>query len=66
MTDETEANTEEQKAEDHNGRSDISARNVPAIEELPDSLKETLNDKKSIIRQEQSPLTQTAAHPKRQ
>ncbi len=51
MTDETEANTEEQKAEDHNGRSDISTGNIPTIEELPDSLEETLNDKKSIIGQ---------------
>lgn len=56
MTDETEADTEEQKAEDHNGRSDISTGNIPAIEELPNSLEETLNDKQSIIRQKKSPL----------
>lgn len=45
MTDETETNTEEQKAEDHNGRSDIGTRNIPAIKELPNSLKKTLNNK---------------------
>lgn len=56
MTDKTEAYTKEQKAKDHNGRSDISTGNIPTIEELPDSLKKTLNNKKSIIRQEQSPL----------
>lgn len=51
MTDETEANTEEKKAENHNGRSDVSTGDIPAIEKLPDSLEKTLNDKKSIIRQ---------------
>ena len=51
MTDETEANTEEQKTEDHNGRSDVSTGNIPAIEKLPNSLEETLDNKKSIIRQ---------------
>lgn len=51
MTDETETNTKEQEAKDHNSRSNISTGNIPAIEELPDSLKETLNDKKSIISQ---------------
>lgn len=61
MTDETETNTKEEKTEDHNGRSDISTRDIPTIEEFPNSLKETLNDKQSIIRQRKSPLTQTAA-----
>ncbi len=56
MTDETEANAKEQKAEDHNSRSDISAGNIPTIEKVPNSLKETLNDKESIICQRQSPL----------
>lgn len=56
MTDETEANTKEEKAEDHNGRSDVSTGNVPAIEKFPNSLKDTLNDKQSIIRQRRSPL----------
>lgn len=56
MTNETEANTKKKKAKDHNGRSDISTWNIPTIEELPDSLEETLNDKKSIIRQNKSPL----------
>lgn len=56
MTDETEADTEEQKAEDHNGRSDVSAGNIPTVKELPNSLEEALNDKQSIIRQKQSPL----------
>ena len=56
MTDETEANTKEQKAKDHDGRSDISTGDIPAIKELPNSLEETLNDKQSIIRQRQSPL----------
>lgn len=56
MTDETEANTKKQKAEDHNSGSDISTGNIPTIEELPDSLEETLNDKKSIIGQRRSPL----------
>ena len=56
MTEEAEADTKEEKTEDHNGRSDVSTGNVPTIEELPDSLKETLNDKKSIIRQNKSPL----------
>lgn len=56
MTDEAETDTEKQKAENHNGRSDVSTRDVPTIEELPDSLKETLNDKKSIIGQNKSPL----------
>lgn len=51
MTDETEANTKEQKTEDHNSRSDISSGDIPAIEELPDSLKKTLNNEESIIRQ---------------
>lgn len=56
MTDETEANAKDEKAENHNGRSDVSTGNKPAIEELPNSLKETLNDKQSIIRQKESPL----------
>ena len=56
MTNETEANTKKQKAEDHNGRSDVSAGNIPAIEELPNSLEETLNNKQSIIRHRESPL----------
>lgn len=56
MTDEAETNTKEEKTEDHDGRSDVSTRDVPTIEELPDSLKETLNDKKSIIGQNKSPL----------
>lgn len=56
MTNETEADTKEEKTEDHNGRSDVSARDVPTIKELPDSLKKTLNDKESIIRQNKSPL----------
>lgn len=56
MTDETETNTKEQKTEDHNGRSYISTGDIPTIEELPNSLKETLNDKKSIIGQNKSPL----------
>lgn len=51
MTDKTEANTEKQKAEDHNGRGNVSTGNVPAIEELPDSLEKTLDNKKSIIGQ---------------
>lgn len=45
MTDETEANTKEEKAEDHNSRSDVSTGDIPTIEELPDSMKKTLNDK---------------------
>ena len=56
MTDEAEADTKEEKTEDHNGRSDVSTWDIPTIEKLPDSLKETLNDKKSIISQNQSPL----------
>lgn len=56
MTDETEANAEEQKAKDHDGRGNVSTGNIPTIEKLPDSLKKTLDNKKSIIRQEQSPL----------
>lgn len=56
MTDEAEANTKEEKAENHNGRSDISTGNIPAIKKLPNSLEETLNDKKSIIGQNKSPL----------
>lgn len=56
MTDETEANAEEQKAEDHNSRGNIGTGDIPTIEKFPNSLKKTLNDKKSIIRQEQSPL----------
>ena len=56
MTDETETNTKKQKTEDHNSRSDISAGDIPTIEELPNSLKETLNDKESIICQRKSPL----------
>lgn len=51
MTDETEANTKEQEAEDQNGRSDISTGDIPTIKELPDSLEKTLNDKKGIIGQ---------------
>ena len=49
MTDEAEADTKEQKAKDHDGRSNISTGDIPAIEKLPDSLKETLNDEESII-----------------
>ena len=56
MTNEAEANTKEEKAEDHNGRSDVSTGNIPAIEKLPDSLKKTLDNKKSIIGQNKSPL----------
>lgn len=56
MTGEAEADTKEQKTEDHNSRSDISTGDIPTIEELPDSLKKTLNDKKSIICQKRSPL----------
>ena len=56
MTNEAEADTKKQKAKDHDSRSHISTGNIPAIEELPDSLKETLNDKKSIIGQNKSPL----------
>ena len=66
MTNETETNTKEQKTKDHNGRSDVSTGDIPAIKELPDGLKETLNDKQSIIRQRESPLTQTAAHREQQ
>lgn len=51
MTDETEADTKEEKTEDHNGRSDVSTRDIPTIEELPDSLKKTLNNEESIIGQ---------------
>jgi hypothetical protein len=51
MTDETEANTKKQKAEDHNRRSNISTGNIPTIEELPNSLKKTLNNEKRIISQ---------------
>lgn len=51
MTDKAETDTKEEKTEDHNGRSNISTGNIPAIEELPDRLKETLNNKESIIRQ---------------
>lgn len=51
MADETKANTKEQKAEDHNSRSDVGTGNIPTIEELPYSLEKTLNDKKSIISQ---------------
>lgn len=56
MTDETETNTEEQEAENHDSRGNVSTRNVPAIEELPNGLKKTLNDKQGIIRQRRSPL----------
>jgi len=49
MTDETETNTEEQKAEDHDSRCNVGTRNIPTIEELPNSLEETLNDKQSVI-----------------
>ena len=56
MTDETETDTKEQKAEDHNSRSDISTRDIPAIEELPNSLEKTLNNKQSVICHRESPL----------
>lgn len=56
MTDETEANTKEKKTKDHNGRSDVGTGDIPTIEELPDSLKKTLDNKKSIIGQNKSPL----------
>ena len=62
MTDETETNTKEEKTKDHDSRSDVGTGNVPTIEKLPDSLKETLDNEQSIIRQRRSPLTQTAAH----
>lgn len=51
MTDEAEADTKEEKTEDHNGRSYVSTGDIPTIKELPDSLKKTLDDKESIIRQ---------------
>ena len=51
MTNETEADTKEEKAEDHDSRSDVSTRDIPAIEELPDSMKKALDNKKSIIGQ---------------
>lgn len=44
MTDETETDAKEEKAEDHNGRSDVSTGNIPTIEKLPNSMKKTLND----------------------
>lgn len=66
MTDETETNAKEEKAKDHNGRSDISTGNIPAIEELPNSLEKTIENKQSIICQRRSPLTQTAKHRERQ
>lgn len=56
MTDETETNTKEEKAEDHNGRSDVSTGDIPTIKKLPDSLEETLDNKQSIIGQRRSPL----------
>lgn len=45
MTDETKANTKEQKAEDHDSWSDVCTGDIPTIKELPNSLEETLNDK---------------------
>ena len=45
MTDETETNTKEEKAKDHNGRSDVSTGDIPTIKKLPNSLEETLNNK---------------------
>ena len=45
MTDETETDTKEEKAENHNGRSNISAGDIPTVKEFPNSLKKTLNDK---------------------
>lgn len=51
MTDETKTNTKKQKAKNHNSRSDVSTGDIPAIEEFPNSLKETLDNKKSIIGQ---------------
>ena len=66
MTDETETNAKEEKTKDHDRRSNVSTRNIPAIEEFPNSLEETLNDKQSIIRQRRSPLTQTAEHQEQQ
>lgn len=56
MTDEAEADTKEEKTEDHNGRSDVSTGNIPTIKKLPNSLEETLDNKESIIRQNKSPL----------
>lgn len=56
MTDETETNTKEEKAENHNGRSDVSTGDIPAIEELPNSLEKTLNNKQSVICHRESPL----------
>lgn len=51
MTDEAEADTKEEKTKDHNGRSDISTGDIPTIKKLPNSLENTLNNKKSIIGQ---------------
>ena len=56
MPDKAEADTKEEKTEDHDGRSDISTGNIPAIEELPDSLEKTLDNKQSIICHRESPL----------
>ena len=56
MTDETETDTEEQKAEDHNSRGNIGAGDIPAIKELPNSFEKTLNNKQSVICHRESPL----------
>lgn len=56
MTNEAEADTKEEKTEDHDSRSDISPGDIPAIEKLPNSLKKTLDNEKSIIGQNKSPL----------
>lgn len=44
MTNETETNAKEQKAEDHNGRSDIGTGNIPAIKEIPNRLKKAVDN----------------------
>lgn len=64
MTDETEADTEEQKAEDHDSRGNVSTGNVPAIKECPNSLEKALNDKQSVIRQRKSPLYTKGSAPR--
>lgn len=51
MTNETETNTDKQEAENHDSRGNVSAWNIPTIEEIPNSLKKTLNNKKGIIGQ---------------
>ena len=55
MSNNTKQNSKEQKAEQSDSRSNVSAGNIPAIKKLETSPKNGLYNKQSIICQGESP-----------